>query len=231
MPTTVVKLGGSALERAEEVLAGLRGDVVLVHGGGAAVSAMSRRLGLQPRFVDGLRVTDADTLEVALMVQGTVNRRLVGLLGRQGVKARGLFGHDHGGWLRAEVLGDGRWGHVGDITGVDVSALDGPLPVVAPVAVDDRFRPLNVNADHVAAALATALGADRLVFVTDVDAIRGSEGPLHALDAESLARLCADGTVHGGMLPKARAALGAVSRGVKCVTVGSGLHGGTEVWA
>ena len=118
MPITVVKLGGSALERAEEVLAGLRGDVVLVHGGGAAVSAMSRRLGLEPRFVDGLRVTDADTLEVALMVQGAVNRRLVGLLGRQGVKARGLFGHDHGagatwetspGWTSRPWLGLCRW--------------------------------------------------------------------------------------------------------------------------
>jgi acetylglutamate kinase len=233
MPTTVVKLGGSALEGAEQVLAQLVGqDVVLVHGGGSAVSAMSTRLGLKPTFLDGLRVTDEATMDIAMMVQGLVNRRLVAGLARLGQPAYGLFGQDHGGWLRAEVLADGRYGRVGDVTRVQTVALDGPgIPVVAPVAVDDEMRALNVNADHVAAAVAAALGAERLVFITDVDAIRGRRGNLDEVGCSDLAGLIEDGTVAGGMLPKAKACLGAIARGVRCVSVGRGLTGGTRVWA
>ena len=233
MPITVVKLGGSALEQSEHVLAQLVGqDVVLVHGGGAAVSAMSSRLGLKPTFLDGLRVTDEATMDVAMMVQGLVNRRLVAGLARLGQPAYGLFGQDHGGWLQADVLADGRYGRVGDITRVEVSALAGPgIPVVAPVAVDASMRALNVNADHVAAAVAAALGAERLVFITDVDAIRGRAGDLDEVDSSGLAHLIEDGTVAGGMLPKATACLAAIARGVRCVSVGRGLTGGTRVWA
>jgi len=232
MPTTVVKIGGSALAQAEAVMAQLAGmDVVVVHGGGAEVSAMSACLGLKTRFVEGLRVTDEDTMAVAQMVQARVNQSLVAALGRSGQRSYGLFGQDHGGWLRARVR-DPRLGRVGQIVSVDTEALTAPgIPVVAPVAVDQDLRPLNVNADHVAEAIATALNAEQLVFITDVEALQGPTGPVHEVGAEQLAHWIADGTVHGGMLPKARACLDAIARGVRSVSIGTGLQGGTRVWA
>lgn len=220
------------MARAEEVMAQVAGhDVVVVHGGGPDVTALCARLGLQTRFEGGLRVTDEATMEVAQMVQARVNQSLVAALGRAGQPARGVFGADHGGWLRAEVL-DPRLGRVGRIISVDPSALWGSAtPVVAPIAVDADLRPLNVNADHVAEAIATALGAERLVFVTDVEALRGPSGPVREVEALQLAHWIEDGTVHGGMLPKARACLQALSRGIPSVSLGLGIHGGTRVWA
>lgn len=244
--TVVVKYGGAAqvspaLAQAvtEDVVlltaVGVR--VVLCHGGGPAVSEMGRRLGLESRFIDGLRVTDDETMRVAQQVQvGLISRDIVAAIGRRGGRALGVSGHDAGGWLRArarkhtsrETGQPVDLGRVGDVTRVDADFLRGILdaglvPVVAPVAVDDDLGSLNVNADSVATAVATALGAPRLVFLTDVDGIRGPGGtPRPRLDADTLRAWMADGTVSGGMIPKAEACLEALDGGVERVTVADG---------
>jgi len=234
----VIKLGGSSLEdagprmREAVALAATGVRVVVVHGGGAAVSEVGARLGLLPRFEGGLRVTDEATMEVAQMVQvGLVARQLLTWIARWGGRGIGVSGQDGGGWLRAAPLDPARLGRVGRITSVDVDFLRSlpGIPVVSPVAVADDLEPLNVNADTVAAAVASALDADRLVFVTDVAGISGPEGPAEALEAAALERWIDEGVVHGGMTPKARACLDAVALGVRSVSVGRGLSGGTEV--
>jgi acetylglutamate kinase len=249
--TVVVKIGGAAMTdeglvgavTEDVVLLGAIGvHVVLVHGGGHAVSTMGRQLGLEPTFVDGLRVTDDATMRVAQMVHvGGLSRDLVAALGRRGGRAIGLSGHDGGGWLRAAPRmhtrrADGETvslGRVGDITSVDASMLRGisrvgMVPVVAPVAVDETLESLNVNADSVATAVAAALGADKLILLTDVPGIRDPDGHVAAeVDDDTLRRWLADGTVSGGMIPKAEACLSALDGGVSLVTVADGrvAHG------
>ncbi len=244
--TVVVKIGGAAmvdpalLEALTQDVVLLRAvgvEVVLVHGGGTAVSSLGRQLGLEPRFVDGLRVTDEATMRVAQMVQvGGLSRDLVAAIGRRGGRAVGLSGHDGGGWLRAaprqhRALDTGAvvdLGRVGDITGVDASLpramlAAGLIPVIAPVAVDDQLHSLNVNADTVATSVAGALQAARLVFLTDVAGIRGPGGEVAGeLDAAQLMAWMDDGTVSGGMIPKAQACLSALDAGVERVTVADG---------
>lgn len=244
--TVVVKYGGAAQvdpALADAVmmdvvlLAQVGVRVVLVHGGGPAVSEMGRRLGLPTRFVDGLRVTDDETMRVAQQVQvGGVNRDIVAALGRRGGRAIGLSGHDCGGWMRAtprqhRSLSTGEpvdLGRVGDITQVNAAVLQGLMetgltPVVAPVATDDAFGSLNVNADSVATAVAGAMKAHKLVFLTDVSGIRGADGQVVAsLGRERLRGWMADGTVSGGMIPKAEACLDALDAGVAQVTVADG---------
>lgn len=244
--TVVIKYGGAAM--GSEVLAqavmqdlvllravGVR--VVLVHGGGPAVSELGRRLGLEARFVDGLRVTDAETMRVAQQVQiGGISRDIVAAIGRVGGRALGVSGHDDGGWLRAaprqhisrETGEPVDLGFVGDIVSVDTGLLSQLLdleliPVVAPVAVDESLNSLNVNADHVAMAVAGALGAARLLFLTDVAGIQGPDGEVVAeVSAETLNGWIASGVVSGGMIPKAEAALDALALGVGGVTVADG---------
>ncbi len=244
--TIVVKYGGAA-QQGEELsravmqdlvllaLVGMR--VVLCHGGGPAVSEMGRRLGLEPRFVDGLRVTDEATMRVAQQVQvGLISRDIVAAIGRQGGRAVGLSGHDGGGWLRArprrhrdrQTGEEVDLGRVGDVVEVRTELLTallaaGQIPVVAPVAVDERMESLNVNADPVATAVAGALKAARLIFLTDVEGIRGPDGAVvPELDAETARRWLADGTVHGGMVPKLQACLEALEAGVERVTIADG---------
>lgn len=244
--TVVVKYGGAA-QKSEALAEAVMQDVallaqvgvrvVLCHGGGPAVSAMGQRLGLEPRFVDGLRITDEETMRVAQQVQiGLISRDIIAALGRHGVRALGLSGHDGAGWLRATArqhtsreTGEAvDLGRVGDVTEVRPGLLRGILdnqvvPVVSPVAVDDGLRSMNVNADSVATALAQAIGAARLVFLTDVDGIRGADGTAPArLAAETLRGWIEDGTVSGGMIPKAEACLSALSAGVGAVTVADG---------
>jgi acetylglutamate kinase len=246
--TVVVKFGGSAMVRPEllealvEDLVLLRAvgvRVVLVHGGGRAVSEMGRRLGLEPRFVDGLRITDSQTMRVAQQVQiGGVSRDIVALIGRQGGRAVGLSGHDLGGWLQATVrthtsLETGApvdLGRVGDVSHVHGEVLaellaSGVIPVVAPVAVDANFESLNVNADTVATAVARSLQAARLIFLTDVPGIQGPDGAVATtVSASVLSDWIADGTVSGGMIPKVEACLSALEAGVAGVTVANGTR-------
>ena len=244
--TVVVKYGGSAMVSEElsdavmqdvVLLSAVGVRVVLVHGGGNAVSEMGRRLGLAAVFIDGLRVTDEATMRVAQQVQvGGISRDIVAALARRGGRAVGLSGHDAGGWLRArrrqhisretgEAVDLGR---VGDVTAVDTRVLQGLLgmgmiPVVAPVAVDDEQASLNVNADSVANAVAESLRADRLLFLTDVSGIRGPEGAVVPVATVSELRAwIASGAISGGMIPKAEACFSAIEAGVAGVTVADG---------
>lgn len=243
--TVVIKYGGAAMAAADLARAVMQDvvllqavgvSVVVVHGGGPAVSEMGRRLGLEPRFVDGLRVTDEDTLRIAQQVQvGGISRDIVAEIGRLGGRALGVSGHDGGGWLRAGVRRhvsrqtgeEVDLGRVGDVTRVDASLLQellslGLIPVVAPVAVDDNLDSLNVNADSVAMAVAGALDAGRLIFLTDVEGIRGPEGTAAEVRADVLEAWIRDGVVTGGMIPKAEACLEALQLGVEGVVVADG---------
>lgn len=243
--TVVIKYGGAAMAAADlsdavmqdvVLLQAVGVSVVLVHGGGPAVSEMGRRLGIEPRFVDGLRVTDPDTLRIAQQVQvGGVSRDIVAAIGRLGGRALGVSGHDGGGWLRAGVRRhvsrqtgeEVDLGRVGDVSRVDASLLQellslGLIPVVAPVAVDDHLDSLNVNADSVAMAVAGALDAGRLIFLTDVEGIRGPDGVVAEVGSETLEAWIQDGVVSGGMIPKAEACLEALQLGVEGVVVADG---------
>lgn len=244
--TVVVKYGGAA-QQSEALAEAVMGDVallvqvgvrvVLCHGGGPAVSAMGERLGLQARFVDGLRITDDETMRVAQQVQvGLISRDIVAALGRHNVRAVGLSGHDGAGWLRATprkhtsretglTVDLGRVGDVGRVKPGIIHGLleNGFVPVVAPVAVDDALASLNVNADSVAAAVAGAIGAARVVFLTDVEGIRGPTGDAPArVDRATLVRWIDEGAVTGGMLPKVQACLDALDAGADGATVADG---------
>jgi acetylglutamate kinase len=189
---------------------------VIVHGGGNEVGEWSRRLGTEPATVDGLRVTDPATLEVAVAVlRGLVNARLVAALSAGGVRAIGLGGAD-GDLLRAERYDD-RLGEVGRITAVEVGLLEalaaaGLVPVVAPIARGGGSELLNVNADEVAGAVAAARGGTLLLF-TDVPGVRRDGAVLEHLDLGAAEAMLADGSADGGMLPKLRAALVAARAG------------------
>lgn len=242
----VIKYGGSAMthpdlaEAVTEDLVLLRAvgvKVVLVHGGGKQVSALGERLGLPTHFVDGLRVTDEETMRIAQQVQiGGISRDIVAAIGRRGGKALGISGHDFGGWLRAVPLrhtarDTGQpvdLGRVGQMIEVRADVLnnifnDGLIPVIAPIAVDERFHSMNINADSMATAIAGAIGAARLIFLTDVDGIRGPDGETaRELTAATLRHWIDVGAVSGGMLPKTQACLSALRAGVERVTVADG---------
>lgn len=244
--TVVVKYGGAALAAgaADAVLAALvalqrsGARAVLVHGGGPEVTAVMRRLGREPSFVDGLRVTDRETVEVAEMVlAGRVNKGLVDRLQRLGGRAVGISGKD-GGLFRARKRlhrgKDGRevdLGFVGEIAAVDTSLIaclhgGGWLPVVASIAPGEDGETYNVNADLAAAALAGALRADAFVLLTDVPGVLGDAGDpsslIPELSAAAAARLVADGVVRGGMIPKVEACLAALAAGARAAWIADG---------
>ena len=216
----VVKLGGTTVAGQESVLAELaalarRRPLVVVHGGGLRVTDWLARLGVPTRFEDGLRVTDEAALEVAAAVlRGAINVELVAALRRLGADAVGLSGVD-GGLLVAERLPEkGLVASVVDVrrTLLDTLIVDGRVPVVAPLALDETGVVCNVNADDVAAGIARGLGAARLVVLTDVDGIRDASGArLPSIAVADAERLIADGVIGGGMIPKVRAALRAVA--------------------
>ncbi|GAC1338772.1 MAG: acetylglutamate kinase [Candidatus Dormibacteria bacterium] len=226
--TIVVKLGGAAIDAAgyESVLrdmvllrtAGVR--PVLVHGGGPAVSAWQARLGLSTRFVEGLRVSDAETVELARMVlTGKVGPELVGAIHRLGGSAVGISGEDGPTLLvRPHPLAS-QLGYVGEVDRVVPDTLlglldDGHIPVVASIGLGPEGRAYNVNADTVAAELAATLPAGRLVLLTDVEGVRDARGELiPELSASRAAEMLRDGTVSGGMIPKLVAGLRALDGG------------------
>jgi acetylglutamate kinase len=216
----VVKLGGTTLAEQRQVLdevadAARRQPVVVVHGGGKRMTEWLERLGVPTRFEDGLRVTDAPTLEVAAAVlRGVVNNELVAALRELGVDAVGLSGVDGGLLVGERVPGIGLVAHVVAIKRnlLDAVLVAGQVPVVAPLARDELGVVCNVNADDAAAGLAAGLGAGRLVLLTDVDGVRGADGAtIPALTAAEAEELIAAGTIAGGMVPKVRAALGGIA--------------------
>lgn len=220
--TLVIKLGGSAIEYQRTVLQdiiclqalGVR--CVLVHGGGPYINQWLKKLNMPTRFENGLRVTDAATLEVVRMVLlGQVNQGLVLLASQMGGKAIGLSGTD-GDMIHARVA-DERLGLVGTIERIDptpVQALlnQGYIPVVAPLGQDPCAGCLNINADLVAGHLASALKAERLIFLSNVTGICSSDGSLiPQLNKADVQQLIEDGVIHGGMIPKVFASLEALS--------------------
>jgi acetylglutamate kinase len=230
----VVKYGGAAMETgglaasfAQDVAllrsAGI--DPVIVHGGGPAVTQMSARLGIETTFVDGLRVTDAATLDVATMVlAGKLNTEVVATLVAGGVRAVGLSGVDGGLLLaRKQEAGDlaPDLGFVGEVVHVRPDVLSTLLaqrfvPVVASIAIDETGQAYNVNADVVASELAIALGAKKLIYVNDVPGLIGPTGELlsELSAAQCLDLLACEGVVDGGMIPKLESAVRALKAGI-----------------
>jgi len=239
--TIVIKYGGSAMSD-PELRASFAVDVVLlkyiglrpviVHGGGPQIGATLARLGRQSTFVDGLRVTDDETMEVVEMVLGgKLNREIVALVQQAGGRAMGLTGSD-GSMLRVERLREPDLGRVGSVAQVDPAAIRaatdaGFVPVIAPIGVDAKGVTYNVNADEAAGAIAIALGAEKLILLTDVEGVKDASGHLiRQLGAQEARKYIAEGTIRAGMIPKVECCLAALEGGVASTHVIDGrmLH-------
>ena len=234
--TIVVKYGGHAMGAGGETFAG---DIVLlhrlgmhpivVHGGGPQINSMLDRLGIKSNFVNGLRVTDGETMRVVEMVLvGTINSHIVTAVNAAGGCAIGLTGGD-GNFLRARKLTrNGELGFVGEPERVDVGVLDGfrqarMIPVIAPIGVGDSGESYNINADTVAGAVAAAAKASRFLLLTDVPGVLDGEKKLiPELSAAEARRLIADGTISGGMIPKVETCLEAVAGGAEAAVIVDG---------
>ncbi len=235
----VVKYGGNAMINQELkqqvmediVLLWLVGvKVVLVHGGGPEISQLMEKLGKEPVFVDGLRVTDKETMDIVQMVlSGKVNKTLVNLLEMQGGRAMGISGID-GGLIRAEAR-DPRLGYVGKITGVDIRPVmdmleKGYIPVISTLGCDEQGNAYNINGDTAAAFIAGALGAERLIMMTDIAGIlRDQHDPatlIPKLTVSQAKELYASGVISGGMIPKVDCCVDALSKGVESVIIMDG---------
>jgi acetylglutamate kinase len=232
--TVVVKYGGNALAGATDADAAgtFAQDIalmhavgikpVVVHGGGPQISALMERLGKKPEFRNGLRVTDAETVEIASMVLlGTVNPQLVSAINVHGAAAVGVSGQDAG--LLRVTQRDPELGFVGDITSVDPTVLksaiaDNAVPVVATIGSDALGQAYNVNADTAAAAIAVALGAEKLIYLTDIEGLRANKADAASIirrtTAAEISRLMADGSIDGGMIPKMESCVEAITSGV-----------------
>ncbi len=230
--TVVVKYGGNAMKD-DGMISSFARDVVLmklvgmnpvvVHGGGPQIGAHLEKLGKQSRFVDGMRVTDEETMDVVeMMLGGLVNKAIVSQLNHQGGRAVGLTGKD-GGLIRAKkMLVNGEdIGQVGEVEKIDprvVAHLEagGFIPVIAPVGVGENGEAYNINADIVAGKLASVISAEKLVLLTNTQGVLDKQGKvLTGLSPQQVEKLIADGTISGGMLPKIRCALDAVNSGVR----------------
>ena len=216
---------------------------VVVHGGGPQIGAMLKRLGIESRFVDGLRVTDAATAKVAEMVlAGSINKELVAWIERAGGRAAGISGKDAGMVRARKVERTTRdpdsaiekvvdLGFVGEPASVDRTIIDtllaaGIIPVIAPVAVGDDGHTYNITADTMAGAIAAALGAARLFLLTDVAGVLSKDKALFTdLTPTSIAALTADGTISGGMIPKLETCVAAVTAGVDAAVILDGRIG------
>jgi acetylglutamate kinase len=238
--TFVIKYGGAAQVK-EELKESFAKDIVMlnfigirtaiVHGGGPKISAMMEKMGKKPKFVQGQRVTDEETMDIVEMVLGgLVNKEIVSLINSHGGKAVGLSGKD-GGLIKAKkklIKNSDRTGVeeiidlglVGEVTDIDPQILislknEGFIPVVAPVGVGPKGETLNINADYVAAAVASALKAEKLILLTDVPGILDkSEKIISTLKKTQIKKLVENGTITGGMLPKVQACLKALEGGV-----------------
>lgn len=240
--TIVIKYGGNAMEN-EELKNSFARDVVLmklvginpivVHGGGPQIGGLLKRLNIESRFVDGMRVTDAETMDVVEMVLGgLVNKEIVALINRNGGKAIGLTGKD-ADFIRARKLEVSSptpdvqkseiidIGHVGEVSKINPEAIDmlvnsNFIPVIAPIGVGENGVSYNINADLVAGKVAEELGAEKLILLTNIAGLQDKQGKvLTGLSTQQVDELIADGTIYGGMLPKISCALNAVRNGVK----------------
>jgi len=196
---------------------------VIVHGGGHAIGSMLKRLQIGSHFVDGLRVTDAEVMEVVEMVlSGSINKEITALLNLHGAKAIGVSGKD-AGMIQAAPIDFDKYGYVGKIVAIDESVIrnlvaERFIPVIAPIgSTGASDHPgFNINADTAAGHIAAALGARKIIFMTDTPGVKGSDGKFaHTLDEREIERLRNTGVIAGGMIPKVEACLHAVSAGVK----------------
>ena len=239
--TIVIKYGGNAMSD-ETLKSGFARDVVLmklvgmnpvvVHGGGPQIGLQLERIGKESEFIEGMRVTDNETMDIVEMVLGgLVNKEIVTLINRHGGNAVGLSGKD-GDLIRARKLEIKRSspelevpeiidiGHVGEVDSIDTAVVDmliqgDFIPVVAPIGVDESGQSYNINADLVAGKLAEVLKAEKLIMLTNTSGLLDADGNvLTGLSAEEVDQLIDNGVIHGGMLPKIRSALDAVHAGV-----------------
>lgn len=239
--TFVIKYGGNAME-SESLKNSFARDIVLlktvgidpvvVHGGGPQINELLKRLGIQSRFVEGMRVTDHETMDVVQMVLGgLVNEEIVSLINRNGGKAIGLTGKD-GNFIQARPLQIQRMtpgmqardiidlGLVGDVESINTEIIQmlkgsGFIPIIAPIGADNNGNSYNINADLVAGKVAENLNAEKLILLTNTPGVLDQQGQvLTGLSAHRVDALIADGTIYGGMLPKIRCALEAVNSGV-----------------
>jgi acetylglutamate kinase len=241
--TLVVKYGGNAMTdpqlqkdfAADVVMLKLMGmNPVVVHGGGPQIESLLKRLGKQGEFIQGMRVTDAETMSVVEWVlAGEVQQQIVGLLNQQGGQAVGLTGRDGGLMLAKKLklqdLKDPSLfhdvGQVGEVTDVNISVINALvqnhfIPVISPVACGTNGESFNVNADVVAGKIAEALGAEKLILLTNTPGVLDQSGQLlTGLTAKRVDELFADGTISGGMLPKISSALDAAKNGVRSVHI------------
>jgi len=244
--TIVIKYGGNAMTE-EHLKASFARDIVLmktvgmnpivVHGGGPQIGNLLKRIGKESEFVQGMRVTDQETMDVVEMVLGgLVNKEIVNLINQHGGKAVGLTGKD-GGMIHAKKLTFTQdapemdapeiidIGHVGEVDGIDVGILDmlvhgNFIPVVAPIGVGDDGQSYNINADLVAGKLAETLRAEKLILLTNIAGLLDKEkNLLTGLTAQRVDELIEDGTIYGGMLPKIGCALDAVKNGVNAAHI------------
>lgn len=247
--TIVIKYGGNAMADDElknkfardVVLMKLVGmNPVVVHGGGPQIGDLLKRIGKESEFVEGMRVTDKETMDVVEMVLGgLVNKEIVNLINSQGGKAVGLSGKD-GDFIQARKMVFTRnnpgmnvpeiidIGHVGEVDSIDTSVVDMLLqgdfiPVIAPIGVGEDGQSYNINADLVAGKIAEVLKAEKLLMLTNTKGILDkNQKVLTGLSSKEVEKLISDGTIHGGMLPKIKAALDAVSSGVKTAHIVDG---------
>ena len=234
----VVKYGGSAMVD-ENLKKSVISDVtllklvgfkpIIVHGGGKEISKWVGKVGKEPEFINGLRVTDEETMEIAEMVLGRVNKSLVSMVESLGVKAIGISGKD-GGLLKVKKkYSDGKdIGYVGEISEVDPQILFDMmekdfLPIICPVGLDDEFNTYNINADDAACAVARAVGAHKLAFLTDIEGLYRDFNDKSSLISEikvsEAKELIAGGTIGGGMLPKLSNCIDAIEAGVSRVHI------------
>ncbi len=234
----VVKYGGSAMSN-EELQKNVIKDVtllklvgfkpIIVHGGGKEISRWVEKTGKEAKFVNGLRVTDAETMEIAEMVLGKVNKNLVSMVQELGVKAVGISGKDGGLFQVEKKYSNGEdIGFVGEITKVDPKVLydlleKDFLPIVSPIGLDENYQTYNINADDAACAVATAVGAEKLAFLTDIEGlyrdINDKSSFISRLTVSQAEELLDSGFIGGGMLPKLTNCINAIKNGVNRVHI------------
>jgi acetylglutamate kinase len=235
--TIVVKYGGAAMKEADLRQKVIRDVVfmtsvgirpVLVHGGGPEINVWLSKLNIEPQFIDGLRVTDAATMEVVEMVLvGRVNKQIVELINLEGGSAVGLCGKD-GNLIRARPQGNEAIGFVGEVAGIDTTLLHtlikaGHIPVISSVACDEAGQAYNINADTVAGEIAAALGAEKLILLTDIPGILENrsdpESLIRIIDIQQARELIQKGVVNGGMIPKVQCCVRSLAQGVKAAHI------------
>jgi acetylglutamate kinase len=234
----VVKYGGSAMLD-EDFMTSVIQDItllklvgfkpIIVHGGGKAISKHIDRLGMDTQFINGLRVTNDETLEAAEMVLNSVNKKLVQIVQKLGVRAIGISGKDGNLLTVKKKLSDGEdIGYVGEVTKVNADILydlleKDFLPIVCPIGLDEEFHGYNINADDAASAIAEAVNADKLAFLTDIEGvymdINDPGSVISEMTVSEAKKMIADGVIQGGMIPKIKNCMDAIHNGVHRVHI------------